>query len=66
MSLLNEMENDPLLTPDEVAEIFRQKPKTVVHWARKGLLPCVKTPGNQHRFRRSAVYQAYRDGIDGD
>lgn len=46
---------DPLLTPGEVAHLFRVDPKTVVRWAKAGRLPSVRTPGGHRRFRRSAV-----------
>lgn len=44
-----------LLTPREVAEMFRVDPKTVTRWAAAGRLPCVRTPGGQHRFPRAEV-----------
>ena len=50
-----------LLTPGEVAEIFRVTPKTVSHWADAGRLPCVRTPGGHRRFRESEVH-ALLDG----
>lgn len=40
----------PLLTPAEVASLFRVDPKTVTRWASAGKLRFIKTPGpNGHR-----------------
>ena len=49
---------DPLLTPGEVAALFRVDPKTVTRWARSGKLRAVRTLGGHHRFRRSDVATA--------
>lgn len=46
---------DRLLTPGEVAVLFRVDPKTVTRWAEAGRLPCLKTPGGHRRFRESHV-----------
>lgn len=46
---------DRLLTPAEVAILFRVDPKTVTRWAETGRLPCLKTPGGHRRFRESHV-----------
>ncbi|OGI95116.1 hypothetical protein A2917_01790 [Candidatus Nomurabacteria bacterium RIFCSPLOWO2_01_FULL_42_17] len=39
-----------LLTPREVAEIFRVNPKTVTRWAKLGWLSCTKTLGGHRRY----------------
>jgi excisionase family DNA binding protein len=44
-----------LLTPSEVARLFRVDPKTVTRWAANGRLNSIKTPGGQRRFRESEV-----------
>jgi excisionase family DNA binding protein len=49
------LDGDPLLTPGEVAHIFRVDPKTVSRWAKAGRLPSSKTPGGHVRFRRSVI-----------
>ncbi len=49
-----------LLTPAEVALLFRVSVESVTRWANKGLLTSVKTPGNQHRFVRSEVVALLR------
>ena len=46
-----------LLTPGEVASLFRVDPKTVTRWAASGLLRSVKTPGGHRRFWASDVYR---------
>lgn len=46
----------PLLTPVDVARLFRVDPKTVTRWAAAGRLPCLRTPGGHFRFDASAVY----------
>jgi excisionase family DNA binding protein len=46
---------DRLMTPGEVAVLFRVDPKTVTRWAEAGRLPYIKTPGGHRRFRESHV-----------
>ncbi|MGK2957821.1 MAG: BldC family transcriptional regulator [Acidimicrobiales bacterium] len=46
---------DPLLTPAEVAAMFRVSPKTVARWSIKGQITAVKTLGGHRRFRASEV-----------
>ena len=50
--------NDRLLTPAEVAEMFRVNPKTVTRWARTGRLRAIKTIGGHRRYRLSEVRKA--------
>ena len=44
-----------LLTPDEVAALFRVDPKTVTRWASSGRIGSIRTPGGHRRFRASEV-----------
>ena len=44
-----ETKRDRLLTPGEVARVFRVDPKTVTRWAKAGRLPSMKTPGGHVR-----------------
>ena len=44
-----------LLTPGEVASLFRVDTKTVARWAASGRLRSVRTPGGHRRFRESDV-----------
>lgn len=53
--ILTQNEEDPLLTPGEVAELFRVDPKTVSRWAKAGRLPQTRTPGGHGRYRQSDV-----------
>lgn len=46
---------EPLLTPAEVAGLFRVDPKTVTSWARHGKIASVQTLGGHRRFRESDV-----------
>lgn len=46
---------EPLLTPAEVAGMFRVDPKTVTKWAKAGLLSAVRTLGGHRRYRESEV-----------
>jgi excisionase family DNA binding protein len=46
---------DRLLTPGEVAAMFRVDPKTVTRWAAAGLIASIRTPGGHRRFRESVV-----------
>jgi excisionase family DNA binding protein len=44
-----------LLTPSEVASLFRVDPKTVTRWAQSGKLPSLRTLGGHRRYRASDV-----------
>lgn len=46
---------DRLLTPGEVAALFRVDPKTVSRWGTAGKLSTIRTPGGHRRFRESQV-----------
>ena len=52
---MTENSADPLLTPAEVARLFRVDPKTVTRWATTGRLRFLRTPGGHRRFRESDV-----------
>lgn len=47
--------DERLLTPAEVAALFRVNPKTVSRWARSGKLHAIRTLGGHRRFRASEV-----------
>lgn len=49
------METERLLTPGEVALMFRVDPKTVTRWASAGRIGSIRTPGGHRRFRESEV-----------
>jgi excisionase family DNA binding protein len=44
-----------LLTPSEVAELFRVDPKTVTRWAKSGKLTSIRTLGGHRRYKESEV-----------
>lgn len=46
-----------LLTPAEVAALFRVDPKTVTRWAKAGKLTSIRTLGGHRRYRESEVQQ---------
>lgn len=56
-------DKDPLLTPGEVAALFRVDPKTVTRWAaaKPPRIKSVRTPGGHRRFRQSEVNRLLRE-----
>jgi excisionase family DNA binding protein len=48
-------QDDQLLTPSEVAQLFRVNPKTITRWARAGKLSATRTLGGHRRFRRGDI-----------
>lgn len=50
-------ESESLLTPAEVAAMFRVDPKTVTRWAKAGKLTSIRTLGGHRRYRESEVKQ---------
>lgn len=48
-------DSDRLLTPAEVAGMFRVDPKTVTRWAKAGKLRAIRTLGGHRRYRESEV-----------
>ena len=46
---------EPLMTPAEVAKLFRVTEGTVTRWAQAGKLTQIKTPTNRNRYRESEV-----------
>jgi excisionase family DNA binding protein len=56
---------DRLLTPSEVATVFRVDPKTVSRWAMSGRIKSIRTPGGHRRFRESEIREWLRqNGTD--
>lgn len=47
--------SDRLLTPGEVAALFRVDPKTVTRWAAAKKIGSIRTPGGHRRFREAEV-----------
>jgi excisionase family DNA binding protein len=48
-------EHEVLLTPSEVAILFRVDPKTVTRWAKAGKLTSIRTLGGHRRYKESEV-----------
>lgn len=53
-----------LLTPSEVAQMFRVDPKTVTRWATAGRIGSIRTPGGHRRFRLVEVQKLLADLTD--
>jgi excisionase family DNA binding protein len=53
-------EPERLLTPAEVAAMFRVDPKTVTRWAKDGRLTAVRTLGGHRRYLESEVLALLR------
>ena len=56
------VETEALLTPSEVAAMFRVDPKTVTRWAKAGKISAIRTLGGHRRYRESEI----RALINGD
>jgi putative molybdopterin biosynthesis protein len=52
--------NQELLTPDEVATLYRVTRNTVQRWIKSGELPALQV-GNQYRIRRSDLDNFVRE-----
>lgn len=46
---------EQLLTPAEVAALFRVDPKTVTRWAKAGRITSIRTLGGHRRYREADV-----------
>ena len=55
MTIYRPAEQEVLLTPAEVAKLFRVDPKTVTRWAKAGKLTAIRTLGGHRRYRQSEV-----------
>ena len=58
------MAENELLTPAEVAIMFRVNPKTVTRWARAGKISAVRTLGGHRRFRASEIRRFLEEAQD--
>jgi excisionase family DNA binding protein len=56
-------ETEELLTPSEVAAMFRVNPKTVTRWARSGKISAIRTLGGHRRFKASEIHK-YLDQVE--
>ena len=48
-------DQEMLLTPSEVAKLFRVDPKTVTRWAKSGRLTSIRTLGGHRGYKDSEV-----------
>jgi excisionase family DNA binding protein len=60
MSTNRPSDQETLLTPAEVAKMFRVDPKTVTRWAKAGKLTAIRTLGGHRRYRQSEVQNLMR------
>lgn len=58
-------ESEVLLTPAEVASLFRVDPKTVTRWAKAGKLSSIRTLGGHRRYKESEVRALLGAAADG-
>ena len=66
MSINRSPEAEILLTPAEVASLFRVDPKTVTRWAKAGKLTAIRTLGGHRRYRASEVNALLQSSNDGE
>src|SRR5664279_2869682 len=57
-------EAEPLLTPAEVASMFRVDPKTVTRWAKSGKLTSIRTLGGHRRYRDTSAARELTPDVD--
>lgn len=55
-------QSEILLTPSEVATLFRVDPKTVTRWAKAGKISSIRTLGGHRRYREAEV-QSLLNGV---
>ncbi|MBV9447662.1 MAG: helix-turn-helix domain-containing protein [Streptosporangiaceae bacterium] len=55
-----------LLTPAEVAAMFRVDPKTVTRWAKAGKLTSIRTLGGHRRYAGNEVDALIRESQSGN
>ena len=63
LNLYRPNDQEVLLTPAEVASLFRVDPKTVTRWAKAGKLTAIRTLGGHRRYRQSSV--AFESDLQG-
>lgn len=57
-------QHEVLLTPAEVASLFRVDPKTVTRWAKAGKLTAIRTLGGHRRYRQSEVQNLLKSNLE--
>lgn len=56
------LDGEHLLTPGDLARLFKVDPRTVSRWAAEGRLSSIKTPGGHRRFKESEVLALLENG----
>lgn len=59
------MNGEKLLTPAEVAAMFRVDPKTVTRWAKAGKLTSIRTLGGHRRYRDTEIQELLKESTTG-
>lgn len=59
---MSQFDNDSLLTPAEVAALFKVDPKTVTRWAQRGYLTSIRTLGGHRRYKETEVKALLKRG----
>lgn len=54
-ALMNNLTYESLLTPSQVAAMFKVDPKTVTRWAKAGKLSSIRTLGGHRRYKETEV-----------
>lgn len=54
-AIVDRKNGEALLTPAEVAALFRVDPKTVTRWAKSGKLSAIRTLGGHRRYSETEV-----------
>lgn len=65
MRVIMRVEAEKLLTPAEVAVMFRVDPKTVTRWAKAGKLTSIRTLGGHRRYREAEIRALLRGNGNG-
>lgn len=60
--MAREVVGPELLTPAEVAHLFRVDPKTVTRWSKEGKLDSIRTLGGHRRYDRAQVEKLLGNG----
>ena len=55
-TVIKRLDPEPMLTPAEVAAMFRVDPKTVTRWERAGRIHSIRTLGNHRRYYEAEVH----------
>lgn len=55
---------EELLSPAEVAALFRVDVKTVTRWAKAGKLSFIRTPGGHRRYKAKEIRNLLSAGFD--